>query len=178
MSAIKLLILGVLSGKGPMHGYEIRQELESWNAEQWANIAYGSIYFALKSMAKDNLIKVVNEDQPEKIVYEITASGKEKFLDLLRKYWQEIKPIIDPFQVALTFMNYLPKDELLILLEYRADSLRLMIKSMNQLTPIRMKETKAPEHIAENLKLYQAHLQAEIDWIKEAIEKVKAGKLP
>ena len=29
-----------------MHGYDIRRELETWNAEQWAQVAYGSIYYA------------------------------------------------------------------------------------------------------------------------------------
>ena len=52
MSPIKLLILGVLMIKKEIHGYEIRRELESWNAEKWANIAYGSIFLLEKSWQK------------------------------------------------------------------------------------------------------------------------------
>lgn len=57
MSSMRLLILGVLAQKKSAHGYEIRRELESWNAERWTNIAYGSIYFALKKMTDEGLLE-------------------------------------------------------------------------------------------------------------------------
>ena len=34
MSATRLLILGVLRFKQPTHGYDVRRELESWQAER------------------------------------------------------------------------------------------------------------------------------------------------
>lgn len=181
MSAIRILILGVLVTQGPKHGYQIRQELESWNAEQWANIAYGSIYFSLKKMAEEGLVKVLesNEDEkPGRILYEVTEAGKDQFMNLLRKQWWEIKPIIDPFQVALTFMNCMPKDELLLALEHKADSLRANIKSMTHLIPIRVAEVGYPRHIAENFRLAAAHMEAELKWLEGAIEKVKNDQLP
>jgi len=58
MSATRLLILGALRFMQPAHGYSIRRELERWNAETWANIAYGSIYFALNKMEQDGLVAV------------------------------------------------------------------------------------------------------------------------
>lgn len=181
MSAIRTLLLGVLVQQGPKHGYEIRQELESWNAEQWANIAYGSIYFSLKKMSEEGLIKVleVREDEkPGRILYEVTEAGKRQFMDLLRKQWWEMKPIIDPFQVALTFMNCLPKDEIILALEHKADSLRANIKSMNHLIPIRVAETGWPRHITENFRLATAHMEAELKWVESAIKKVKNDELP
>lgn len=183
MSTARILILGVLTQRGPKHGYEIRQELESWNAEKWANIAYGSIYFALKSMAEEGLVQTVSPDasiqEPGgKTIYEITEAGKEEFKRLLRNQWWEIKPIIDPFQVALTFMNMLPKEEIILALENRARVLQSVVDSMQHLTPLRMKETKAPRHISENFQLQIAHMNAEIDWIKSALDKIKKGQLP
>lgn len=183
MSAIRILLLGVLVQQGPKHGYEIRQELESWNAEQWANIAYGSIYFALKKMSEEGLIKVLEsreDEKPGRILYEVTEAGKRQFMDLLRKQWWEIKPIIDPFQVALTFMNCLPKDELILALEHKADSLRANIKSMNHLIPIRIRvaEIGWPRHITENFRLATAHMEAELKWVESAIKKVKNDELP
>lgn len=180
MSAIRILLLGVLQ-HGPKHGYEIRQELESWNAEQWANIAYGSIYFALKKMSQEGLIKVLEskeEEKPGRILYEVTEAGKNQFMELLRKQWWDLKPIIDPFQVALTFMNCMPKDELLLALEHKADSLRAHIKSMTHLIPIRMANTEWPRHIIENFRLATAHLETELKWVEGAIKKVKNGELP
>lgn len=183
MSTARILILGVLEARGPKHGYEIRQELESWNAEKWANIAYGSIYFALKSMADEGLVQTVSADASVqettgKTIYEITKGGKEEFKRLLRNQWWEIKPIIDPFQVALTFINMMPKEEVSLALENRARVLQSIVDSMQHLTPLRMKETKAPRHIAENFQLQIAHMNTEIDWIKSALEKIKSGQLP
>lgn len=181
MSAIRILLLGVLLNQGPKHGYEIRQELESWNAEQWANIAYGSIYFALKKMSEEGLIKILENKKdlkPGRILYEVTQAGKEQFMSLLRKQWWEIKPIIDPFQVALTFMNCMPKDELLLALEHKADSLRACIKSMTHLIPIRMANTNYPRHITENFRLATSHCEAELKWVEGALEKVKNDELP
>ena len=181
MSAIRILLLGVLVQEGPKHGYEIRQELESWNAEQWANIAYGSIYFALKKMSQEGLIKVLETKEVEnagRILYEVTEAGKKQFRDLLRKQWWELKPIIDPFQVALTFMNCMPKDELILALEHKADNLRASIKSMAHLIPIRMADSEWPRHIAQNFRLATAHLEAELKWIEDAVEKVKNDELP
>ena len=180
MSAMRVLILGVLMANKEIHGYEIKRELESWHAEKWANIAYGSIYFALKKMAEEKLIEALPGDValPAKIMYTITESGKEEFMRLLREQWWEIKPIIDPFQVALSFMTYLPKDELILALETRFDYLKTLINSLEKVVPLRMAAEKFPRHINENFKLTIAHLKAEADWIKDALKKIKAGELP
>ncbi len=180
MSAIRVLILGVLMTKKEIHGYEIRRELESWNAEEWTNIAYGSIYFALKKMAEEKLIEEIQsgESQPARILYTITESGKEEFMRLLREQWWAIKPLIDPFQVALTFMNYMPRDELIVALEMRFDHLKMMINSFEKMLPLRAAAQNYPRHINENFKLAVAHFKAEAEWIKDTLEKVKAGDLP
>jgi DNA-binding PadR family transcriptional regulator len=178
LSAARLLILGVLQFKSPAHGYEIRRELESWHAEQWAHIAYGSIYFALNKMADEGLVEAVSTDQvgkrPARTRYTITDVGKEEFDRLLRDYWWDRKPFIDPFQVALTFMNRMPRDELLRALTFRRDHLRAFLNAFGP--PLIPHET--PRHIAENFRLAVAHEEAELRWIEEAIEKVERGELP
>ena len=108
MAVTRVLVLGVLL-KQPMHGYEVRRELESWNAEQWANIAYGSIYFSLAKMASEHLVEVVSTDErgnrPARTVYAITNDGREQFARLLRELWWDYRPAIDPFRVALSFIR-------------------------------------------------------------------------
>src|SRR5438105_12214683 len=128
MSAARLLILGVLQYKSPAHGYEIRRELESWHAEHWAHIAYGSIYFALNKMAEEGLVEVVDTDQvgkrPARTTYAITPGGEAEFQRLLREYWWEFKTVIDPCQGALAFTKEMPRDELLAALRHRAAAAR------------------------------------------------------
>ncbi len=181
MSAVRILILGILNATQSSHGYEIRQELESWNAANWANIAYGSIYFALNKMAQEGLVQAqADEDnsQPGRIVYTITPAGKNEFFKLLRQQWWQVKPLIDPFQVALTFMTELPREELIAALNYRHDYLKALIKSFEQMAPLRVQEQKAPRHIIENITLSIEHMKTEMNWIKSTLQKVEQGDLP
>ena len=181
MSAARLLILGVLQFKSPAHGYEIRRELESWHAEQWAHIAYGSIYFALNKMAEEGLVEPVSTDQvgkrPARTIYTITDAGLQEFQRLLRDYWWDPRPLIDPFQVALTFMNKMPHEELLLVLRYRADRIRAFLAAFESRT-MHIYSPDTPRHILENFRLAVAHQQAELHWIEEAIAKVERGDLP
>ena len=181
MSSMRLLILGVLHKKEMSHGYEVRQELESWNAERWANIAYGSIYFALNKMAQEGLVEALESEARKssaRVQYRITEQGKKEFMRLLRNQWWEIKPLIDPFQVALTFMNYMPREELILALESRIEQKRIFMKSFERMVPLRMSEHKIPRHIQENFNLTLAYLKAEIEWLESALTKIKEGTLP
>jgi DNA-binding PadR family transcriptional regulator len=180
MSAVRILLLGILNDQKPRHGYEVKQILESWNADKWANIGYGSIYFALKKMAEEGLLAILEDqdDKQDKTMYQITESGSNAFMVMLRAQWLQLKPSVDPFQVALTFMDYLPKDELLTALEHRADTWRHVIKTSQRMLPMALKGMTLPKHIDENHRLILAHYQTELDWIEGAIEKVKKDALP
>jgi DNA-binding PadR family transcriptional regulator len=181
MSATRLLILGVLIRKQPIHGYDIRRELELWNAEQWANIAYGSIYFALNKMAEEELIAASSSDQagsrPARTTYTITERGREEFERLLREYWWQEKPVIDPFQVALTFLDRLPRDELLAALRHRADTLRATLAAWDWGVSSKMGAPSTPRHIAEQLALTKAYKEATLRWLELVIAKVEHGEL-
>ena len=188
MSASRLLILGVLrtcalQEKQSLHGYDIRRELETWKAEQWAQVAYGSIYYALKKMNNEGLVEVVSKDKsggrPAKTEYRITERGESEFQLLLREYWWERKPVVDPFQVALTFMNFMPRDELLAALRARTDKLNGELKGLEYLTTgPQTQNPYKPRHIAENLRLVKAYYEAEVNWIEQTIGKIERGELP
>ena len=68
-----MLVLGVVRTFQPVHGYDVRRELVSWHAEEWAQVAPGSIYNALKSLTRDGLLEMVGTDQvggrPERTTY-------------------------------------------------------------------------------------------------------------
>ena len=100
-------------------------------------------------MAEEKLIEAVerSEDAAARVLYKITDSGKEEFMCLLRKQWWETKPSIDPFQVPLTFMNFMPKDELLLALETKSEHLKVMINAYERGIPMKMADPKIPRHI-------------------------------
>ena len=184
MSASRLLILGVLQNcKVPLHGYDIRRELETWKADKWAQVAYGSIYYALKKMSDEGLVEVVSKDESggrtAKTEYVITESGEFEFYRLLREYWWNRKPVIDPFQVALTFMDSMPRGELLAALDSRIDLLSAEIKGLEYMTEdVKTQNPYTPRHIVQNLRLVKAYFEAEVTWIKETITEIERGELP
>jgi DNA-binding PadR family transcriptional regulator len=165
-----------------IHGYDLRRELETWHAESWANIAYGSIYFALNKMAEEGLVEMVSTDQPTRrparTLYCITEKGQTEFMRLLREFWSELKPIYDPFQVALTFMDSLSKEELITYLRRRYDHLAALLELSSRPDSPKLVDPGAPRHIYENIRLAIMHMQTELNWLEETIEKVERGELP
>lgn len=44
MTAIRLLVLGAVRRHGRAHGYQVRADLESWGAHEWARATSSSVY--------------------------------------------------------------------------------------------------------------------------------------
>ncbi|GAA3427251.1 helix-turn-helix transcriptional regulator [Streptosporangium sandarakinum] len=176
MSSTRVLLLGVLLD-GPLHGYEVRRRLEIMGTHHWANVAYGSIYHGLAKMADEGLLERVEEGRGGKTVYAITEDGRSEFNRLLLSNWWEIKPIVDPFQVALTFMDRLSPAELTSALEARAAQLRFSVEMVRRAMGGKQ-AYGAPPHIDECLRLNVLQLQAQLTWVEEAVEKVRNGELP
>src|SRR5690606_22336888 len=90
VSATRLLVLGCLADWGEAHGYGIITELQSWGAEEWANIKPGSVYHALKQMMKEGLLTACPvEHAAGRVDYRITEAGVQEFLRLLRDALRE-----------------------------------------------------------------------------------------
>src|SRR4051812_21762067 len=87
---LELAILGLLHDS-PMHGYELRKRLNAVLGAFRA-LSYGTLYPALKSLLLEGLIREAGHvDGPApplagkraRIVYELTAEGKERFNSLV-----------------------------------------------------------------------------------------------
>src|SRR3954454_14302811 len=83
---LDLAVLGLLH-ESPLHGYELRKRLNALLGSFRA-FSYGSLYPCLKGLLAQGLI--TEEPAPEgaisrrsKIVYRLTADGKEHFQELL-----------------------------------------------------------------------------------------------
>jgi DNA-binding PadR family transcriptional regulator len=80
MNLSRLMVLGLLSERGPMHGHQIRRTSELTNAETWGGITAGALYGELRRLATDGLIRAVRTEQvgrhPTRTVYEITEEGR------------------------------------------------------------------------------------------------------
>jgi DNA-binding PadR family transcriptional regulator len=107
---VRLLILGLLRN-GPLHGYEIQRSLETAMGD-WADVAAGSIYFALDKLAADTLIEEQEVSQeggrPVRTIYRITGSGRAEFERLLREVWSKIERLSFPLDIGVRLWTVCP----------------------------------------------------------------------
>ena len=63
MNVVRLLVLGILKERRRAHGYAIRRELLSWRVETWTNVKPGSIYHAIRQLAKEGMLKALGTEE-------------------------------------------------------------------------------------------------------------------
>jgi DNA-binding PadR family transcriptional regulator len=84
---LELAVLGLLH-EAPMHGYELRKRVNTLFG--WGRVlSYGTLYPCLKQLLRAGLItqadaeSTVKTGRRARIVYKLTAEGKEHFADLM-----------------------------------------------------------------------------------------------
>lgn len=175
----RLVILGFLRGR-PLYGYEIKQMIEHVMGD-WTNIAFGSIYFALKKLAKEGFIEKVGTEQegsrPSRTVYQITDAGREEFLRLLREVWDSVERQNFDFDIGLTFMSALPVDEVKGYLRKRVTHLEHILQYLDTHQAEELADTDhVPRHLASTVfDHHRRHLQTELDWTRELLQNVEQG---
>ncbi|MFI7530405.1 PadR family transcriptional regulator [Nocardia salmonicida] len=179
MSAIRLLVLGAVRQHGRAHGYQVRNDLEFWGAHEWSNAKPGSIYHALKQMAKQGLL-LAHEVAPStvggppRVEYEITDKGTEEFLALLREALTSYDQQMDLISAAIGFIVDLPRHEAVALLKQRIVGLRQWRASVT--------EYYTPEqgpgqlgHIGEIMNMWVHSADSEAAWTRGLIDRIEGG---
>jgi len=177
-TSTRLLVLGVVRIFQPVHGYDVRRELLSWHAEEWASASPGSIYNALKTLTKDRLLEVVGTDQvgarPERTTYRLTAEGEEQFQQMLRDSWWNVRQPIDPLMPPLAFMSAMPRKELQAVLKHRIAQIHGMRESLRFAIEGARFET-TPEHVREMFRLTEARIASEVAWAETLLAAIGRG---
>ncbi|WP_332108094.1 PadR family transcriptional regulator [Phytohabitans suffuscus] len=178
MSTTRMMILGLVSWMQPVHGYDVRRELLSWNADKWANVQPGSIYHALRKLTEEGLLREVTTEQvgsrPARTTYEITPKGQDELDNLLRGYWWEMKPVTDPFFAALSFLPALPREEAVAALRNRAAQLRAANDGVEVAAEKGWLREK-PSHVRWMWELMVARNEGEIAWCERVAGLVESG---
>jgi DNA-binding PadR family transcriptional regulator len=165
-----------------VHGYDVRRELLSWSADEWANVAPGSIYHALKKMAEEGLLREVGTEQvgarPARTTYEMTDKGEMVFQELLREYWWEYRQPIDPFQAAFAFLPALPRREAAAALRARAQQLRARVSYLASGLDDGWAYRDKPSHVAAVFQLEIERMEVEAQWCERVADRVDAKEFP
>ncbi|MEV0371518.1 PadR family transcriptional regulator [Streptomyces sp. NPDC050636] len=179
MSAIRLLVLGAVRQHGRAHGYQVRNDLEYWGAHEWSNAKPGSIYHALKQMAKQGLLRAHDiapstAGGPPRTEYELTEAGEAEFFTLLRAALSQHDQKADVLSAGIGFVLDLPRAEAVALLKERVRALEEWRSTVT--------EYYTPEegpgqlgHIGEIMNLWVHSADSGAAWTRGLIERIEGG---
>lgn len=178
MSATRLLVLGVIQIRGRTHGYQVRRELVSWSADQWANIKPGSLYHALKQLTKERLLEAVEVEEseagPERTMYEITEDGRTELSTLVSRGLSQAGHDQALFTAAFSFLPVLPRKQAVVLLKTRMTELRAELAKSDLLVEANEAIPK-PAHVHQMFRLWSYTTEAMVRWIEETVARLEAG---
>ncbi|MBX6358030.1 MAG: PadR family transcriptional regulator [Micromonosporaceae bacterium] len=183
---LELAILGLLQ-ESPMHGYELRKQLNTKLGAIRAAISYGTLYPTLRRLQNEGWITVAGEapaDTAEvppltsrrgRVVYKITAEGKERFAELLAQAGPETYD--DPgFGVHFAFFARTDRATRLRILEGRRRRVEERREGLREVL------ARAAERLdAYTLELQRHGLEAaerEVRWLEELIANERSGRQP
>ncbi|MEV4640239.1 PadR family transcriptional regulator [Actinoplanes sp. NPDC049548] len=180
---LELAILGLLQ-EAPMHGYELRKELATKLGTIRAAISYGTLYPTLKRLhaagwiseqATETDIVPPMTSKRGRIVYKITAEGKERFADLLAQAGPETYDDAG-FGVHFTFFSRTDRATRLRILEGRRRRIEERREGLRDML------SRAGDRLdAYTLELQRHGLDAcerEVRWLEELITNERSGRTP
>jgi DNA-binding PadR family transcriptional regulator len=101
----KYLVLGALEALGQGSGYDVKARLDQLQVSRWTGVKSGSLYFALKQLARDghvhSLGRVKPGGYPEKTIYAVTEAGRDLFDKLQEQAFRGFFPDFSGFKLAL-----------------------------------------------------------------------------
>lgn len=174
MSATRLLVLGVVRGYGRAHGYLIGNDLLAWGADRWANVKWGSIYHALKQLAKAGSLTEDWTSVPSRTEYELTEKGEAEFQKLLRAAIKHPEHRPDMLGAGLALLPSLSRSDAITLLKERLAAL----EADRDDARVQARKARGPEHMGELYTLFEQSAEAGADWTRGLIERLEAGAYP
>ncbi|MSP14574.1 MAG: hypothetical protein EXR62_16665 [Chloroflexi bacterium] len=166
-----LLLLGLLDQES-MHGYRLHEFLEH-RLSFVSDLKRPTAYHLLEKFFHQGLVEREVEREgkrPERTVYRITASGRKRFVRLLREQLAQAEP--PGGDVAYLFMHRLEPQECIQLLEHRRQAVaeqREVTASLVQVHGLASPARLVLEHTL-------VHIEAELTWLDRSVRHLKAGE--
>ena len=165
---LDLAVLGLLHDS-PLHGYELRKRLSSVLGPFRA-LSYGTLYPCLKHLSDQGWITQSSTDEGTgrraRIVYELTAAGKEHFETLVDEAgptsWDD-----ESFGVRFAFFSRTPTDVRLRILEGRRSRLEERLDSVS--SSVARNRERADQYTLELQRHGLESVQREVRWLNELI---------
>ncbi|TLS43146.1 PadR family transcriptional regulator [Streptomyces montanus] len=168
---MRLALLALLA-KGPAHGYELKQALESLFGSAYPQPNIGQIYVTLTRLEKSGLIQgedVAQSGRPNKRTYTLTEAGHEAVAAWFEETSDEPR-VRDEFFMKLALAPLTgAADQVGLINRQRRHYLNLM-RSMTRLAAAEDRDNKVAQLLIEGAML---HLQADLDWLERCQEELE-----
>ncbi|MEV1006243.1 PadR family transcriptional regulator [Streptomyces sp. NPDC049881] len=181
---LEFAVLGLLR-ESPMHGYELRKRLNT-SLGVFRAFSYGSLYPCLKTLVQQGWLTEEPGHHPAdprtaapltnrraKIVYRLTAEGKERFEELLDQTgpdaWED-----EHFGVRFAFFGQTSRDVRMRVLEGRRSRLEERLAKMRA-SMARTRE-KLDAYTLELQRHGMESVEREVRWLNELIESEREGR--
>lgn len=166
---LEFAVLGLLH-EGPTHGYDLRRRLNT-ALGPFRALSYGTLYPALKALLARGLIAetadTARTGQRARVVYELTATGKEHFADLLARTDASAYED-DGFDVRFAFFARTEREVRLRILEGRRSRLE------EHLDRVRAASARGRERLDAYTAALHEHgeetAEREVRWLSELID--------
>ncbi len=180
---LEFAVLGLLR-ESPMHGYELRKRLNT-SLGVFRAFSYGTLYPCLKALVASGWLIEETGGAPEgvpaaaltgrraKIVYRLTAAGKEHFEELLAHSgpdaWED-----EHFGVRFAFFGQTSRDVRMRVLEGRRSRLEERLERMR--TSLSRTRERLDDYTLELQRHGMESVEREVRWLNELIESERAGR--
>jgi DNA-binding PadR family transcriptional regulator len=175
---LALAVLTLLDER-PMHPYEMSTTLRERHKEDSIKLNYGSLYSVVASLLKYGLIDIQETakagNRPERTIYAITDAGRAKMTGWLSELISTPGREFTSFEAALSLMGALPPDEVIRLLDIRANTLKAKHHSseavLNSVPP------SFPQIFMIEGEFQHSLLRAELDFVQKLLHNLRTEQL-
>ncbi|MFF9626556.1 helix-turn-helix transcriptional regulator [Streptomyces griseosporeus] len=178
---LEFAVLGLLR-ESPMHGYELRKRLNT-SLGVFRAFSYGTLYPCLKTLVANGWLIEEQGTGPEataplagrraKIVYRLTAEGKEHFEELLSQTGPDAYED-ESFAARFAFFGQTSRDVRMRVLEGRRSRLEERLEKMR--ASLARTRERLDDYTLELQRHGMESVEREVRWLNELIESERAGR--
>jgi DNA-binding PadR family transcriptional regulator len=172
MTNAEFAILSLIA-ENPRHGYEIEQVIETRGMREWTEIGFSSIYYLLKKLEREGLIKGKMERPPGKgparKVYTITPQGREEQQNATLRALATPTQTYPPLQLGLANFPSVPRIEAIRALQQHRDAIATHLQ---ELKDKQKAQQPLPDFVDAMFDQALTVHQAEYDWLTKFLQEL------
>jgi DNA-binding PadR family transcriptional regulator len=164
----------------PMHPYEIATTLRQRHKHESVRLNYGSLYAVVESLERRGLITPQGTERsgrlPERTIYDLTDAGRIETHDWLTDLISTPVKDYPEFEAALSFLPALPPNDVVALLEERAQLLEIELAEMGSAREL-VEKQRLPRLFWVEAEFRMVLREAELAYVRKLTAEIASGSL-